>query len=73
MQDSKRDRQVKNRLLDYVGEGEGEVIWENSIEIYIYYYMQNRWPVHAGCVRLGTQNQSALGQHKAFSDVSRQD
>ena len=32
MQDSKRDPDVKNRLLDYVGEGEGGAIWENSIE-----------------------------------------
>ena len=32
MQDSKRDTDVKNRLLDSVGEGEGGVIWENSIE-----------------------------------------
>ena len=26
MQDSKRDTDVKNRLLDYVGEGEGGMI-----------------------------------------------
>ena len=32
MQDSKRDTDVKNRLSDYVGEGEGEMIRENSIE-----------------------------------------
>ena len=32
MQDSKRDIDVKNRLLDYVREGEGGMIWENSIE-----------------------------------------
>ena len=32
MQDSKRDTDVKNRLLDSVGEGEGGMIWENSIE-----------------------------------------
>ena len=31
MQDSKRDTDVKKRLLDYVGEGEC-MIWENSIE-----------------------------------------
>ena len=35
MQDSKRDTDVKNRLLDSVGEGEGGVTWENSIEMYI--------------------------------------
>ena len=32
MQDSKRDTDVKNRLLDSVGEAEGGMIWENSIE-----------------------------------------
>ena len=32
MQDSKRDTDVKNRLLGSVGEGEGGMIWENSIE-----------------------------------------
>ena len=35
MQDSKRDTDVKNRLLDSVGEGKGGVIRENSNEIYI--------------------------------------
>ena len=30
MQDSKRGTDVKNRLLDYMGEGEGGMIWENS-------------------------------------------
>ena len=32
MQDSKRDTEIKNRLLDYVREGEGRMIWENGIE-----------------------------------------
>ena len=32
MQDSKRDTDVKNRLLDSEGEGEGGMIWENGIE-----------------------------------------
>ena len=32
MWDSKRDTVVKNRLLDSVGEGEGGMIWGNSIE-----------------------------------------
>ena len=32
MQGSKGDRDVKNSLLDSVGEGEGGMIWENSIE-----------------------------------------
>ena len=32
MQDSKRDTDTENRLLDSVGEGKGGIIWENSIE-----------------------------------------
>ena len=32
MQDRKRDTDVQNRLLDSAGEGEGGMIWENSIE-----------------------------------------
>ena len=32
MQDSKRDTDVQNSLLDSVGEGEGGKIWENGIE-----------------------------------------
>ena len=34
MQGSKRDTDIENRLLDSVGEGEGGMIWENSIETY---------------------------------------
>ena len=32
MQDSKRDTDVLNSLLDFVGEGKGGMIWENCIE-----------------------------------------
>ena len=32
MQDSKRDTDLQNGLLDSVGEGEGGMIWENGIE-----------------------------------------
>ena len=32
MQDSKKDTDVYNRLLDSEGEGEGGMIWENGIE-----------------------------------------
>ena len=32
MQDSKRDTDVYNSLLDSVGEGEDGMIWENGIE-----------------------------------------
>ena len=30
--DRKRDTDIKKRLLDFVAEGEGRMIWENSIE-----------------------------------------
>ena len=40
MQDSKRDTDVYNRLLDSVGEDEGGMIWENSIEPYILPYVK---------------------------------
>ena len=40
MQDSKRDTDVKNRLLDYVGEGEGGMIWGNSAETCILPYVK---------------------------------
>ena len=40
MRDSKRDPDIKNRLLDSVGEGEGGMIWENSIETRILSYVK---------------------------------
>ena len=40
MRDSKRDTDVQNSLLDYVGEGEGGMIWENGIETCIISYMK---------------------------------
>ena len=40
MWDSKRDTDVENRLLDSVGEGEGGMIWENSIKTCILSYVK---------------------------------
>ena len=40
MRDSKRDTDIKNRLLDSVGEGEGGMIWENGIETCILSYVK---------------------------------
>ena len=40
MWDSKRDTDVKNRLLDSVGEGKGGMIWEDSIETCILPYVK---------------------------------
>ena len=40
MRDSKRDTDVKNSLLDFVGEGEGGMIWEGSIEMCMLSYVK---------------------------------
>ena len=40
MQDSKRDTETQNILLDSVGGGEGEIIWENGIETCILPYVK---------------------------------
>ena len=50
MQNRKRDTDVQNRLLDSVGEGEGGMFWENSIEK-VYYQGWNRSPAQVGCMR----------------------
>ena len=38
MQDSKRDKAVKNRLLDSVGEGEGGIVEKKALK-HVYYHM----------------------------------
>ena len=40
MRDSKRDTDVKSRLLNSMGEGEGGMIWENGIETCVISYMK---------------------------------
>ena len=40
MQDSRRDTDVYNSLLDSVGEGEGGMIWEHGFETYIISYVK---------------------------------
>ena len=40
MWDSKRDTDIKNRLLDSVGEGKCGMIWETSIETCILPYVK---------------------------------
>ena len=55
MQDSKRDTDVQNSLLDSVGEGKGGMIWENGIEIRISYVKRIASPgsMHdTGCLAL---------------------
>ena len=44
-QGSKGDTDVKNGLLDSVGEGEGVMIWENSIETRALPYVKQRTSV----------------------------
>ena len=57
MRESKRDTDIKNRLLDSAGEGEGEMIRENSIETCILPYVkQITNPVL--CTRQGAQGLS---------------
>ena len=50
MRDGKRDTDVKNRLLDSVGEGEGGMICENNIETCILSYVKQT-PVQVQCMR----------------------
>ena len=40
MWDSKRDTDLKNKLMDSMGEGKGGKIWENSIETCILPYVK---------------------------------
>ena len=40
MRESKRDTDVENSLTGSVGEGEGEMIWENAIKTCIISYMK---------------------------------
>ena len=40
MWDSKRDTEINNTLLDSVGEGEGGMIWENSVETCVLAYVK---------------------------------
>ena len=40
IQGNKGDTDVKNRLLDSVGEGKGGMIWENSIETWTLPYVK---------------------------------
>ena len=42
------------KYMDYVGEGEGGMIWGNGIETCI---MWNRWPGQVPCMKQGTQSQ----------------
>ena len=56
MQDSKRDADVQNSLLESVGEGEGRMIWENGIETSIISYKKRIASLglmqDTGCLRL---------------------
>ena len=58
MQGSKGDTDIKNRLLDSVGEGEGGMIWENSIETYT--LPQVKQPVGVWFMMQGTQSRFSI-------------
>ena len=55
MQESKRDTDIKNRLLDSVGEGEGRMICENSIETCLLPYVKKILSLFQ-CMKQGTQS-----------------
>ena len=79
MQDSKRDTDLQNGLLDSVGEGEGGMIWENGIETCILsckeqiaslfdtgYRIQDAWGWCTGMIQrddMGWEGGSGLGTH----------
>ena len=56
MQDNRRDTDIKKRLLDSMGEGEGGMIWENSTETRILLYVKqiaSPGSMHeTGCLKL---------------------
>ena len=54
MQDSKRDTDVKNRLLDSMGEGKSGMIWENTIEASMLPHVKEM-TVQVQCMKQGTQ------------------
>ena len=56
MEDSKRDTDVKNSLLDSAGEGKGGMIWGNSIETRILPYVKQITSL-VQCMRQGAQGQ----------------
>ena len=56
MKSSQGNTDVKNRLLHSAGEGEGEMIWQNSIETCT---LPCRWPVQVQCISQGTQSQGS--------------
>ena len=66
MRDSKRDTDVKNRLLDFVGEGKGGMIWENSIETCILSYVKQI--ASPGSMHEGAQGWDGEGGGRGVQD-----
>ena len=60
MQDSKRDTNVKNRLLDHVGESKNGTIREKSIETCILSYVKQM--TSASLIHEAEHKAGALGQ-----------
>ena len=61
MRDSRRDTDVKNRLLDSLGRGEGGMIWEDSIETLCETDHQSKFDVWNRALKA-----SALGQPRGM-------
>ena len=61
MQDSKRDTETKNRLLDSVEEGQGGTIWENSIETCILSYVKQMTKQNTQSWCSGTTQRDGVG------------
>ena len=58
MQGIKRNTDIKNRILDSVEEGEGGIIWKNSIETYILPYV--KWMTSASSMHEAGQSELVL-------------
>ena len=69
MRDSKRDTDVKNRLLDSVGEGEGVMIWEKRTETCILLYV--KWIASPGSMH--ETGSSGLGHWETLRDGMRRE
>ena len=69
MWDSKRDTDVKNRLLDSVGEGKGGVIWENSIETCIFSSVHSLSRVRLFATPLTAARQASLSINNSQSSL----
>ena len=72
MQESNRDTDIKNSLLDSVGEGKGGMIWKNSTETYIivceidHQFKFDAWNRALKANALGQPRQMGMGGGRSF-------